>query len=1197
MVGAEDGSSLPGVRFTAALPGVFALAPDQPARAETGREVFWGALDAPGVAVSDDADGTRTWDVSGSSVRYLTIPVSLNLSASGEVSASMPEVIEGAGRELSGRRIDPEYAGVSREDGSWTIQMEDGTVQITGTGSGSVHRSLTVYYRLDCWNMPSGQVFELPVDIFVNGEERREILLGRVVTDHGVAFADYDRQDSYGGLGGADLPTAKTDHYDPILTEWFGVPESGFDWDEYLYDIAVYKVSPSGQQPYSISGTILPGENGEALGGAYVMDSRRNPEKLLVPFSVTNGSFSVPVDRLVLSEAEGPRYAAVSGNLDGTVDNRSYVLYFLVRWPRLSMPADGIELSASLDLVHTGMDSGRDAGASRTEVLYSGERDPETRIWWGEFSTPEIESAAGLGILRKGRPVSVDLASTFWCLNEARENKADGTYRMEAIIDLVFDWAPRRALSLGDYQLTGYSLSLMDAPGNWSQNNHGVPNVGWREEHLSPPAWAADSTIDIYGCASLTGSDWKLIASVPASEAWASDFDMTLPAMSVVFGDYVRLKAVYDSRFSTILKLGYRLTVRPSAISDPLESVLYLHSWAALAGYGPDGAPDLKANEYPVDDSRMPYWFPSFGTMPLVRSHDMTNSPSGYGVQPDHSNIWVHRNYARISLAAADNAAGMVLGQTLYDAFDTVVGDTVNGNVTYPPSLSPSGSYSRQTRVTDVSEVVYGFSGAVTNMASQPLDLPSRFTWPDLRPCQAPGGPYEALRYRYYVLLPEGFRLNKAPEGVLTDDSSGSDPFLSPLGSLYGVGSGKEVDDSQPDTPVSVVTVPGISTERNDNSGLISEMYWTADGSVRLVSETKADGRRLYVFEREVDPNNLSDWNAARCPMYVWGGYNVSYFWGRGMSLSMVPKDGAGRLREGYYETDFWCQYLDAGGEPFSFDGFVVSDDKADVLGSILGEDVSGTVVHASAGFHNASRYGRTMGSIGVKAADSPDYGDEAEVLPGDGYAYELSYFVNDGAAKDVVLWWNKEEHACSEAGTSEWAGTVLGVDTMGTGAEVYVRTEPFDAGEYAGRASIAWLSDPLSQWTQVDPGVYSGWADVSAVAFAFPGRTFFSAEGAAATVRIRMTVPDAETFPLTAGSAEYEAHAELLVSDSHISEGQDPNPACLSTAPVRVMVKVLRLVSEMPETGGKGTGAAFFLGLACLVLAAWYIVRKKVAA
>ncbi len=1196
------------VDFAADGFSTYAVTVNEPQAEETGL-VQWGntALVEP----TNDGD-VWTWDVSGTAYRYLKIPVRINASGSDSMTITLPYVLKGVGRTVDGKQYQPtcDVGGIDNNGWSKDVNEEANTVTLK-TEVTAGHESLDVYYVFDCWNVPSDAEFTMPCTVAKRGGQPVSYeLKGRIHTGHDVEIAEY--QNGYGnsdyafdGFGGADKQSAYIQKWNPVYETYFGLKEGEFDGENYVYDIAAFLVSPKGQQPYDINVSFAADQGGVPVGAVYMMDSRSRPDALCVKvneFQVGEGGYGFTIDNesLMLQEDSGRRYAVVSGNLSDATDNKTYTLYFLVKYPKADIVVGedkNIKLNASLSLTHTGVDSQAVKSAAADTCLYKGQKEPPDRIYWGSYVSDWVESRAGLTSLRKGSTATADFSADFFCLNENRENFQRNVpeenldkYRLEAIIDLSYlTNGGIQQLKAGDYRLSAYRLSLIDAAGNWSQNTHGTPNVGWTEAKFNAPGWAADEKIEIYGSTELEGNNpgnWVKLGEVPAADVWAIDQDRAFKVpYTSIDGNYVRLKVVYNSRLTTVLRVGYQMELQPdgpSKLKDLQSETLNLTNWFNYVAYTSSGAADLGFSKYPVDDSNPP-WANYDGTISWARQYDADYPCKGYEGLGIYDQKYSLRNFARAELGSSVDSAGMVVGQVLYDSEGNVVGVRDN-----PADLNPAESYSRKQDVVNASEIVYTISGIITDGSISLSDLQEHQK-------KAPdGSPYHSMKQRYYVLLPAGLQLNTNPAAEHYSSAGETGSYLSANSTFYKwdntPGSPKVVDNGQVDVPVSAVSVPGLNRDRHDNSGYVSEMYWESDGDAVHVETRPVEGnRQLVIFERTIQDSSSN----ARFDIWDWGG-KPTYFWGRGLSFSVVPVKGTGSLAAKNYQTEFWCQYLDENGNPVSMSDFAKQDAHAGTLSEAARELFDAdTLLYIPYDFNNSSASNGSDGAIEVAGDDVTQENDKLWVKPEGEYRYRLDYSVTQGVATKVALWCNVEGNIRSGI-ASDWKGAITGVDLNGHSAKVYVNTEDFDINAYGKAAEAAWLTDGQHGWTEVNPDTYEGWAGVKSVAFLFEDQTFESVRGDSLSVFIKMKAPAEDGVTKAPDKTEYTVYNEFVFSDEHILQGNKTEKGRDVKGPTELNIRVQPLGYQLPSTGGAGTATIYAAGMALILAAACLIYQTQ---
>lgn len=1198
-----------------------------------GAAVRWGQAVESDIKPRDDTDGVYTWDVSSSAHRILQIPVMINVENVSKIS--LPMYLTGdfvrdgeAPPELNVKGFQENYPG-------WEINTSEGNDNTTVTIKPSEeHGTIKIYYTFDCWNIVSDRPFTIDCTIMKGTkgktatEETTYQLTGKIKTGHGVEMVEYanawgDSEYAYDGFGGVDKKSAYIKQWNAVYRDYFDLEEQGFNSSKanYVYDIAAFVVKPTGQQPYSISGTITPRQSGEVMGGVYMMDSSMQTGRVNLclkskdtgsGFELSQNTFTINSDKLRVEE----RNAVVSGSLSDPTDSKTYTLYFLVKYPKDSLKpdeADKVKLEAELSLTHTGVDSDKKSATTATTCLYEGPKEYNDRIYWASYVSDNVTSGTGLSNLREGKPATLDFRADFFCLNEARSNRAEAdTYQMQAIIDLSFLTNTNSTnitwLKEGEYQFTGFSFSVIDAPGNWSQNEHGTPNVGWTPDKFNSGMASGCQPIQVYGSKSLTENSWELLDTVQAADVWAidqnRDINESMHAIEPGKG-IVRLKVVYNSQHTTALRVGYRMELLPEVLkgyNTENLSTLKMTSWLNYVAYKGTEATaenkDLGEGFYRttvIDD-----------TMSLAREYDEAHPYPGYENlrlqsgenDPYEVDGYSMRNFAKAELGSGKDVAGMVVTQTLYNSDGTVVGSAEKND-----SLQTDKSYSLKTDVVNVSEIVYNISGVITDGSTSFKELTER------RNNAENGSPYKSTTLRYYVLVPEGLELNMSPK----DNYGSGDDFwyISPYSTFYNSNSSKVVNfaNGWGDTvaTVSAVNVPTLPVERWTN--MRSVVVWGEDGCATYANTLPVGKSQLIIFERTIDEkiagtlgNNDGQYNP-------WD-QNKPYFWGRGLSFSVVPTGGTGALPEGGYDVKFWCEFLDADGKAMSMDGF--DTDLPDAFSTPIKDAVAvdeSKLLYINSTFHNYAGSAVSSATLGVRNTEESsnnntgdEFGESALVDPHESYRYKLEYKVAGGSASDVVLWCNVEDQAFNRDGKSpEWRGIIQSVDLNGTGAEVYVRTgDTFDIGQYLNSANKSLLTAEGSGWTKVEnPAIYEDWANVKSIAFSFEGKTF-SSSNQTATVYIDMNAPEDDPLyigdnPKEVGKTEYKTYNEYIFSDNHTSDSADKKDGegRVRVNYTEVTITVTPVSYVLPSTGGAGTTITYTTGLG-LILGAAYLMYQN---
>ena len=1156
-------------------------------------------------------DSVGSWDLRGLPYRYLQLPLMLNIAGiASNTSITIPYYID----------LDPNdkysdyygfkpkatcsIAGINQNKWIVNANENDNTVVLTSRED-SGHRTLTVNYTVDTCFIADNRddpifnsSFNLRCSITKNGEVFQEkALYGTIATDCDLEIGEYHV--NWGGstytlndLGAVDRATAYIPQWSDVYKKYFDV--ESFD-SNYIYDIAPFVITPKGQQSYWINGSITPNNNGEVISALWIMDTKATEKVYAIEkdFQKENGS----TYKFALNGLK----SAITSDIIDTVKSKSYVLYFLVRYPKTSLP-DSTQLTAHLELFHQKVIDGVPTEVKeKTVVLYDGKIDIPSRIYWANYETETIENYFSLSQLKQGLPSNLELTANYLCLNEARPDFNRSTeYQLEMIVDLQTLSSPQTQI-LGfhndnDYYISGFNISMIDAPANWSQNNNGVPSVAYNQEKFVDRIIEAQErakTIKVYGSRSLKNNNWELAYEIDIPSVWAENESMQLANKNKysLGTEYVRLKLVYDSRLTTTVRLFYTVSLRPEAISNYINSIdtdISLASWLNFAAYKQDGTKDLGPGfyRYVLDPSVV-------NTMDMVRQYDDDYPLPGYeNIGNSVDDGYTMRAVTTTNLHNSTGAAGIILSRALYDNQQQVIGKHQQND------RVPEESYSCQNVVNGISEVTYILSGVVTNGAGNAGDLQNVIDNSELT------SPYRASKIRYYCVLPEGMRLDTD----IADPSKGEEyqqnyywiPYpntaISPASSLYGYMHEKTLQDGDPAVPISPESTKSVAGVKLQYSSWLCKtyMYWDGSGTATILTDAGVtkDGRQVVVIDRTIS-GALSQFNMWEAP---------TFFYGKGIAFSAIPKYGTGSLPTGEYKADFWCQYLDADDNPIPIDPtqFAVSD-KGPIDLIFDESSVTDSLLYLSSTFTNKNREGNTSGSIQAELTSENTSGITNNSLTSNGtYRYQLNYNVGSGYGKDVVLWCNIENAHNKQ---SDWLGTVTGVDLNGEKAEVYVRNSYFDYNGYVGSASKATLSE--DGWIKVDdPEHYADWYSVRAVTISFTGREFVLNDSA--TVYIEMKAP-AETdyyigdSPKVEGVTDYYTYTELIVSDVHSAEAsgaqKEDLPLCwlenFTAIPYKTQIDIPSL--SLPKAGGTGTTFIYYTGWILLMTSTYLIcVNKK---
>ena len=1228
---------------------------------------------------TSDADGVRTWYVGETDMRYMEVGISVNIGSSAatvgakSVEVSLPYYRDGTGRDDASRAY---YVHSSSVSGiSISADRTGNRIVVTNTSAlgANDHRSVVVYYKFDCWNMPSGKRFDVGYDATANGVLTDGVLSGTIVTDLDMTVAD--TYHIVPGFARVANSSHYMDRYSSAYGKYFGLTEAEFraGSEDYIYDIMTVTVDPAGQQPYGISGTVVPGQyplksqtgnygpygwDGEVLAGIYMPKPDDEPDRF-VPVSIS-GPASSSYDDLPgsglnsdLSNQSGvtnsqshtwKKYPfridyddlpVVSAFSDGQTDSYDdYTLSFLIRYPRNTGSLEYVNkdrpetsgfrlLSAAVEIVHTGIDSGKSvAGLERRQLYFNlvDQVDCSGDIYSGTYQDTYsmMESKNGLSQLKAGNKAVVDLTADFYCLNENRDGQVleytdhavKNTYTLEAIIDvaLLSDIEDHSAMMLGegDYRIASYGLSIIDNYGTCTKNEDGTWYVGWAD--YTVPSEFKDDPVYIYGSERMYGnadSDWVLINQATLGAVWAKNTYRSLQKsdMSTVRGhDFVRLKVVYpNSRLTTAIRVGYSIELLPTgnmvgrAVENAVENArdsLILTSWCNYTAYLTGDYDRLYPNpSIRIDlDTRRDAITSDADTGSVVRDWDQAHPYPGYSSTAS-TNAYPYRNFIMTALGSSTDSVGMSVSQMLFTASGL---EGTDYDYTDP--------YSKHTVATNVDRVVYRLMASATdsyNSQESVLERRERDITGSMKT------PYVSTHFRYYALLPEDMMLDEAS-----------------VGHWKKINCGDTSHDSHRNY-ASDVNVPGIPLSVPDAAGRerATTWHWNDTGRASDVSVQRMDvnGRELLIFDRVTRyPDTV---NAHFLPGNLLTEL-YRYVWGLGVEFAIIPKDGAGSLPAGNYETLFVGQFLDDEGNPIVLDGYAggvyasASDAFSGIAAGRIDEnlltELDGTKTFTAIASASRNRSGAGNSSAEIKVRnEAPEqdasYGYETRTALESGeYSYELTYRIDNGSSDGVVLWNNIEQYDRSGL-SSEWTGTLAGVDLNNTGARVYVNTsDSIDVDTYltgngnADPASAEWLRAGKDGWTEVtDPESYQGWADVRAIAFWFDGTTF-RAGGAgdmpgSASVYLRMRAP-VELTDVTVRKEYYTAYNEILFSDRHIETDLS---ATVLAKPVSIRVtfepEETDAGYELPKTGGAGTSGYFLAGVAVLFVgAALLVVRKR---
>lgn len=684
------------------------------------------------------------------------------------------------------------------------------------------------------------------------------------------------------------------------------------------------------------------------------------------------------------------------------------------------------------------------------------------------------------------------------------------------------------------------------------------------------------------------GSDsWILLRTIDVEEIWAKDNNRQPQSKwyDIHSDGILRIKVVYNSKFTTALRLEYQMELKKD-ILDKIENPnditeLKLTHFLDYMGYLGDTNtrdPEFKFRKYPVLDSEEIIY--------KVRIHDQMSPKPGYSDPGGDGTEYGYtlRNFTKSYLGNATDSAGIILTQALYNSAEKVVGNK--------DSYWESDTFARKTEVENISEVVYSLSGVATNGSGSNEELRKYIQLEQNKL------PYKSLKQRYYVLLPEGLKLNTNLSGRTDNDNifghldnteQGGSAFLSSFSGLYNENVLNkalytENGYTQGWLPMTTGNVAGLKLTYN---GVAKGMSWSLDGNTRLIDEKTINNRQLLIIDRELTENGITE---GKFNLWDWGTNYVTYFIGRGFSFSAVPIEGTGTLPHGEYTTEFWCQFLDDNNTPLSLEEFSVVHEQGSIslLNEALGNSLDeNTLVHVASTFKNNSGFAGSTAKLSVKAKNLDEYSNKIELKPGEEYSYKLSYQITDGETQNAVIWCNLEEYERNSI-KSEWKGHIKSIDIGSINAKVYVMTKDngvdFDVNEYISNANKYWLNDLSHGWRLADKN--TSWDNVKAIAFSFEGQ--FN-KGDSVEVIINMRAPNDKDIVRTHDNTEdllYSTYNEFVFSDEHKVQNEwIPARVLKGSTQVTVEVKPNDKNWFIPSTGGYGVTSIYITGASMLVL------------
>lgn len=1185
----------------------------------------WGTVN--GITLSGD-----TWKLGDTSMRYIDVGVKVNLGSSGyaagDVLVKLPSHLGiGRGGSVEACALDKQANGFSfTDDGAGNVVITNTTPISTGT-----HKSFTVYYEVDGWNIISGKSISLEYTV---GGTSSTLPVRRIETGGTMRI---ENSGSFSPFGGADLGSQYLRYWGEPVSKYFGMSEAGMQLSRYVYDIMPVHVVPSGQQPYGIEGTFVPGAyqhegqsfsnansgylpiawNGKLLKIMCRADTDDYNDFVDVPFTTrSNLSYSdLPyrwtgsTNQYGVTEASKHRWTAydfnlswdelgiVSGFSDDTAKSRSYTLYFLVRFDRNdeSIKLDSVPgvsgmnmgLYGSCLVRHRFVDSGRTVEDFRGYTcLY---RDFSDHVSYGgniyaaryRNADSVAESKNGLGALQSGRPTSLDLTAEYVCLNENRpnRNKPGSEYvpwELHTMVDGVFlsntasDSQRAVRLGPGDYRITSYSVGIIDALGIGDVDSKEDFQVGWADSSVDVLGSRGDIMISVFGSKTLYGDDWKEVGQVTLRDVWGDSNDKTMARLDLNDG-FVRLKVVYpDSRMTTRISLRYGVEFLPDG---PNVS-------SAISGLGEN------------DDLVCVNWLAYTAYAPKTSNADLRTSrdnvaqdDTGGVIREDDAShpypgysrtVYPYRNFVKTRMLAGSDEVGMCVSQALFDRNGDLVGSALDNQ------NSPFGLQTVALR--GISKVTYSATGLVTDYSAD-VNLQESIRKRHMADVEAGlDTPWSSTYLRYYVLLPAGLR--------------------------YVDGSMRAVRDVREVIPF----ISNVSSLKWDEKGIVGGLqdgctwvHWGGGGELWLppakTQVVDIGNRQLLIVDRTVfDVNQMSGTVYPR----GWLG-NDCTFWGTGIEFEAEPVDPEAGLPSGSYEALFWSQFLDGDAKASDTKAIPLIDYGGDTYGSasealgaagrrvdpyLFGSEED-SVVAISCAFRNFSGSGGTGASLSVKpgavSADESEYDSMAsvELSTEDSvseYNYALKYETVDNVSENVVLWCNVEGY--DRDSSSEWFGKIVGYDVGSTGAQVYVNDMAIVPEDYVTTASsngkdYTWLTTPGSGWRKAD----GNWDSVKSVAFWFSGKKFDVNANPSATVYLKMIAPS--SIETNSDQSVYTAYNEIFFSDEHKGTGAK-GTVLTNSASVDIMLTGPNVPfgNEMPKTGGAGTVLFLLCGAACLVAA-----------
>lgn len=1181
-------------------------------------------------------DDVIWWHVEKTKRRYIEIGVRVNIGTNiatgaagedleaGSVVVSLPYYLP-AGRIVNGAQekavswigpIGDDVSGLSV-----SIDKENDKVLVTNRTSieAGTHRSVVIFYKSDCWDVASGEDFSVDYSWTKNGNAAgSDMLKGRITTGFGIEKVEapmpyYSPGDNYRTTYCAIAAAGQEYVYKwdygnsscgisgkfPRMTQEKFNEDTGGDYatdPDYIYDVMSVNIYPTGQQPYNIEGTFVPGKypsessfytcsgwEGELVDAVIARyDGNSRLYSYYKPLDFVERE-AVSYDDLPNTYAGDNEYANKYVDIakqyrwnayDFTIDASAlpkgvsdlsdsgktwggiYCLSFLIRYPRKDLDNDGVisieygqnsgfELRGSLSLTHQGIDSGNSVNRFVDGRLYYGDiRERPTYTdggyiyWtnahiWSPIDKKWTSSYSDMGALNKFLDGDEVLSTTAYT--------TFGCYN-ERRPEVPFDTGKYYRLE-GIIGIPTFNRNL-----SWSDSEdcYIMQNGDCRITQFAIMGmYDVHREFDIY-----TGKESYPDKSFPD---WAKDEKICIYGSESSSGDDWELLKEYPLEEvwgrtgtipyddipdgKTILRLK---AVYPGSRLTTWFSVYY------KTEYCPGGELNRRIEEYGKD--RLDSWsvsiYQNSNYQAYVSEEYDRLYPSEDLVQEIDEDDWtLHRSlfFSPVYEVFEHGRSGMTVEQVLYDGAGAAV-------ATYN-----SADYSKKdTTATSISKVRYMIGTHVYDNykkeAGDYRDAHTRCVDDKI------DSPYASNFGKFYILLPEGMEYK---EGSLC------------VGRLM--------------------------------------RFKSVDNKLKFLSSYYIGNRQLLVVEFSagvvIRPQGSS---------YLYNGYGSS------ITFDVVPRDGS-ILQSGNYGTEIMFQFLENDSDDaVSLEKWSgpIHDSASSGYGGWEGPTIDqyiqnvGTknLLMTSAVFRNRNGSEGSYAMVNVKAGGVADtdsgYGQSTLIDPatedkGGHYTYSLTYTVDSGNSRDVVLWDSIEQYD-RDGVVPDWAGAPVGVDVKDTGAVAYVNPEQISIDDYVNSgADCTWLTDGAHGWTEA--GADTDWSQVGSVAFWFKDKTFDSKEATgvkSATVYLEMVTPSASQFDQFPAGETYLTHNEIGFTDWH-SSTQSVATVLSNKVDVGVYREKSALVgNEMPRTGGAGTEAYVIAGMVLIVMAGagatWYVVRKR---